>query len=419
MMIMKTFNLTTAIFAVISFFQLEGVHGNNTSGIKVDEVDENSANGSFKGTIGVSIYFPQVGIQTILEGYAVTNPIGCPDMTDQHTFSHMGVYYLPGTVDSVTADYLVGLPGTPSIPMTEIPENLDATCDNTNSCCGQGPGAHTPYPFFQNAPYDKKENEYTYLDGFGFEVTYSNGPSYTDFSQYDQTLALGIPGHYIRKDSYSAYVWTPEADHTIYVPTDMSPSDFMLAAEHVARQMNKKGGYSPQRTCQHFSIDLLILLKAPEEMIRQVQKFHLTKDDVDCLGTLCGIASIFPEYGFEMCGNMGICLPEFGCLKNVNMPTSCIEENPAYQYIDTSPTSWGDLKTKTNTKECWGDGVLCISDGTCGSCCDGYHLGDYGLEAYCGPQTSCWGKDTYCVPEVSCGKCCNSWSMYLTGPYCD
>ena len=419
MMIMKTFNLTTAIFAVISFFQLEGVHGNNTSGIKVDEVDENSANGSFKGTIGVSIYFPQVGIQTILEGYAVTNPIGCPDMTDQHTFSHMGVYYLPGTVDSVTADYLVGLPGTPSIPMTEIPENLDATCDNTNSCCGQGPGAHTPYPFFQNAPYDKKENEYTYLDGFGFEVTYSNGPSYTDFSQYDQTLALGIPGHYIRKDSYSAYVWTPEADHTIYVPTDMSPSDFMLAAEHVARQMNKKGGYSPQRTCQHFSIDLLILLKAPEEMIRQVQKFHLTKDDVDCLGTLCGIASILPEYGFEMCGNMGICLPEFGCLKNVNMPTSCIEENPAYQYIDTSPTSWGDLKTKTNTKECWGDGVLCISDGTCGSCCDGYHLGDYGLEAYCGPQTSCWGKDTYCVPEVSCGKCCNSWSMYLTGPYCD
>ena len=417
MMIMKTFNLTTAIFAVISFFQLEGVHGNNTSGIKVDEVDENSANGSFKGTIGVSIYFPQVGIQTILEGYAVTNPIGCPDMTDQHTFSHMGVYYLPGTVDSVTADYLVGLPGTPSIPMTEIPENLDATCDNTNSCCGQGPGAQTPYPFFQD--YDKKKNQHTYLDGLGFEITYSNGPSYTDFSQYDQTLALGIPGHYIRKDSYSAYVWTPEADHTIYVPTDMSPSDFMLAAEHVARQMNKEGGYDPERTCQHFSINLLILLKAPEEMIRQVQKFHLTKDDVDCLGTLCGIASILPEYGFEMCGNMGICLPEFGCLKNVNMPTSCIEENPAYQYIDTSPTSWGDLKTKTNTKECWGDGVLCISDGTCGSCCDGYHLGDYGLEAYCGPQTSCWGKDTYCVPEVSCGKCCNSWSMYLTGGYCD
>ena len=35
----KTFNLTTAIFAVISFFQLEGVHGN----IEVDEVDGNSA----------------------------------------------------------------------------------------------------------------------------------------------------------------------------------------------------------------------------------------------------------------------------------------------------------------------------------------------------------------------------------------
>ena len=415
MMIMKTFNLTTAIFAAISFFQLEGVHGNNTSVIKVDEVDESSANGSFKGTIGVSIYFPQVGINTALEAYGNTPYIGCGDMLDTHAFSHMSVYYLPaGTVDSNTEDYLVGLPGTPSIPMIGIPKNLDLTCDNTNSCCEQGPGAQTPYPFV----YDKKENEYTYLNGLGFEITYSNGPSYIDFSEYDQTLALGIPGHYIRKDSYSAYVWTPEAAVTIYVPTDMAPSDFMLAAEHVARQMNKEGGYSPQRTCQHFSINLLALLQAPEDMIRQVQKYHLTEDDVDCLGTMCGIASIFPEYGFEMCGNMGICLPEFGCLKNVNMPKSCIEENPAYQDIDTSP-SWGDWNMKTNTNECWGDGVLCISDGTCENCCDGYHLGQYGVEAYCGPNINCWGKDTYCVPEVSCGKCCNSWSMYLTGGYCD
>ena len=69
--------------------------------------------------------------------------------------------------------------------------------------------------------------------------------------------------------------------------------------------------------------------------------------------------------------------------------------------------------------KCWGDGVLCISEGTCENCCNGFHLGQYGVEAYCGPNIDCWGKGTYCVPEASCGKCCNSWSMYLTGGYCD
>ena len=352
----------------------------------------------------------------MLETYAL-GTIGCGDMTDFHAFGHMGVYYLPGAIDSDTEDYLVGLPGTPSIPMTQIPKNLDATCDNTNSCCGLGPGAQTPYPFFRDA-YDEKENKYANLEQVGFEITYSNGESFTDFSKYDQTLALGIPGHYIRKDSASAYVWTPEAAVTIWVPTDMAPSDFMLAAEHVARQMNKEGGYSPQRTCQHFSLDLLALLKAPEDMIREVKRFHVTGDDVACLGTLCGITGIIPKYGFEMCGNMGICLPVFGCLKHVNMPMSCIEENPAYQDINTSP-SWGDWNMKTNTNECWGDGVLCISGGTCGNCCDSYHLGPIGVETYCGPQTSCWGKNTLCVPAISCTKCCNSWSWYFTGTYCD
>ena len=73
--------------------------------------------------------------------------------------------------------------------------------------------------------------------------------------------------------------------------------------------------------------------------------------------------------------------------------------------------------------ECWGDGLSCppsLSRGTCGdNCCNGYHLGDLGIETYCGPQTSCWGKDTFCVPKISCGKCCNSWSMYFTGAYCN
>ena len=69
---------------------------------------------------------------------------------------------------------------------------------------------------------------------------------------------------------------------------------------------------------------------------------------------------------------------------------------------------------------CWGDGHGCTAfDGDCYNCCNGSHLGDLGLWLYCGPQTSCWGKDTLCVPGISCTKCCNSWSMYLTGPYCD
>ena len=78
--------------------------------------------------------------------------------------------------------------------------------------------------------------------------------------------------------------------------------------------------------------------------------------------------------------------------------------------------------------ECKGDGTFCVSNCVlifclpppmCEECCNGYHLGTYGVSAYCGPNPVCWGKGTYCVPEVSCGKCCNSWSMHLTGGYCD
>ena len=74
--------------------------------------------------------------------------------------------------------------------------------------------------------------------------------------------------------------------------------------------------------------------------------------------------------------------------------------------------------------ECMEDGLECAGtpgDDGCGRCCNGHHLGDDGLYNYCGPQTSCWGKNTLCVPfpVLSCDKCCNSWSMHLTGAYCD
>ena len=71
---------------------------------------------------------------------------------------------------------------------------------------------------------------------------------------------------------------------------------------------------------------------------------------------------------------------------------------------------------------CVADGYSCDDDfeSPCVHCCNGSHLGDYGLSEYCGPQTSCWGKDTLCVPAVgSCDKCCNSWSMYGIFAYCD
>ena len=78
-------------------------------------------------------------------------------------------------------------------------------------------------------------------------------------------------------------------------------------------------------------------------------------------------------------------------------------------------------ETSASKQECWGDGVECLNlmSAGCNMCCNGYHLGDLGLETFCGPQTSCWGKDTLCVPGISCGKCCNSWSMYITGAYCN
>ena len=46
------------------------------------------------------------------------------------------------------------------------------------------------------------------------------------------------------------------------------------------------------------------------------------------------------------------------------------------------------LVVATQLDECWGDGVLCISNGTCGTCCNGYH--PIGVEAYCGPRSNCW-----------------------------
>ena len=88
----------------------------------------------------------------------------------------------------------------------------------------------------------------------------------------------------------------------------------------------------------------------------------------------------------------------------------------------------GDAEVMVQEEETFAP-TSCLPDGyECAACvgeCDDdccshtYHLGPMGLDQYCGLDPSCWGKDTLCVPGVSCTKCCNSWSMYLTGPYCD
>ena len=83
-----------------------------------------------------------------------------------------------------------------------------------------------------------------------------------------------------------------------------------------------------------------------------------------------------------------------------------------------------ESQARTPTRQladCYPNGFGCgwIYVTSCDNCCNSYHLDSIGLDTVCGPDPSCWGKDTLCVPGISCTKCCNSWSMYLTGPYCD
>jgi hypothetical protein len=354
----KNLNLTVAIFA---FF-----------------------NGRSKATIGVSVYEPQVGIDTTLAGMDIFEQhVG----NDYHRFSHIGVYYIPEDIseDEETQKYLVGM-------QDDMPSDYISSGYHSSSSCIDT--IDNPYPSFQDA---YTPDKFINLEGKGFEITFSNGPSNIFFSEYAQTLALGSPGSYIEGSGSSKSIWTPYASVTIWVQTDLNAADFMLAGEDLARQMNLEGGYSPNRCCQDFSMRLLSQLQVPEGMIREAEKYHLTDYDKDFLDTSCHDTPL----PIEMCGNMG-----FLGIPHVNIPLECEPyTSPVSRELDTRYGKWGKRK---NPATCWDDGVPCLDGVTCGNCCNGYH---YDLEDYlpaCGAKGSgCRESGDSCYAYYDCGQCCN------------
>jgi len=339
--------------------------------------------GSYKATIGVSVYFTQPGVTAVL------NTLGRPET---HQWSHMGVYYIPSDIqhsDGKTQTYLTG--GNGAMPHSFIPSGFHGatTCDQKKKI------DIWVWPVVKPASYSPALPR---LDGKGFEITYSNGPSQTDFTRYDQVLAVGSPGHYVEGSGSSNVVWHSKADISIWVQTDLSPEDFYLAADAVARRMNAQGGYGPTRTCQHFSLDLLRELSAPASMIQKAQKYHLSSHDRDFAVTTCLNAGTYLP--IEMCGSFG----DSPLRSNLHVPPKCSQVNNIYKKIIPQ---YGTVGKGVGPHSCWSDGTQCVNHVSCGNCCNGHHFPGMGIEPFCGPGKSCWGKGTECFNGVSCDACCH------------
>lgn len=96
-------------------------------------------------------------------------------------------------------------------------------------------------------------------EGYGVEVTYSDGYS---GKEYDQTFALGEPGRYIH-NSGSDKIWHGKAHVMKWITTDLTFEQFMEAAQTIAYSMNVKGGYDAAvNNCQDFSLRMLTAIGA-------------------------------------------------------------------------------------------------------------------------------------------------------------
>jgi len=344
--------------------------------VNADALSGTGNGGSYKATIGVSVYFTQQGVNAVLD------TAGHPET---HQFSHMGVYYIPYDIQHSgggTQTYLTG--ETSVMPSVFLPSRFHGatTCDPRDR-----------WPDVEPAPYSP---HFPNLDGKGFEITYSNGPSFTDFTRYNQVLSVGSPGHYIEGSGSSDVVWHGSSDISIRVQTDLSPKDFYLAADTVARRMNARGGYGPTRNCQDFSLDLLTELSAPASMIQDAQQYHLSIYDRKFLGTSCLVAA--PILSLEMCGNLGY-------RRNpLHVPPPCSQVNNNYNKI---VPQYGTVDKGVGPHSCWSDSTQCVNHATCGNCCNGHHFPGAGIEPFCGPGQSCWSKGTECFNGISCDACCN------------